>query len=334
MDVVIKNEPSHEACKPRDEHCETLYEQCEYLDEPCEPSNESPEEHVTDSCVLPAKSRTVCIVPGCSERYGRGVSFHTFPKKEDKHRWKAWVTNLRLKYEPIRTSRVCSSHFSIQNFISPTAKYLTDRIFLKRTAIPDINLPQPTSDPRKDEIAKGRAERVARRSELDYNLENTHKLICADTGDSPGRKIPNGMESEPCEANATITPTVPIKCRTVCIVPGCRERYGRGCSFHRFPKPEDKKRMQAWVTNLRLKYKPTLTSRVCSSHFSVQNFIPPFTHRVTDRKILKNTAVPDVNLPQPKSEPKKSKLAKIRAERVARRSQIDDNGRTAKCPST
>lgn len=78
------------------------------------------EKHVINTFITPERNRTVCIVPGCNQRHGRGVSFHAFPKKEDKKRLKAWVVKLRLNFEPTSTSRVCSSHFSIANFVSPS----------------------------------------------------------------------------------------------------------------------------------------------------------------------------------------------------------------------
>lgn len=36
-------------------------------------------------------SRTVCAVPGCKQRYGQNVSFHSFPKKKDRSRWNLWI---------------------------------------------------------------------------------------------------------------------------------------------------------------------------------------------------------------------------------------------------
>ncbi|XP_055544923.1 uncharacterized protein LOC129730006 [Wyeomyia smithii] len=128
-------------------------------------------------------NRTVCIVPGCNQRYGRGASFHTFPKKKDKKRMNAWVAKLRLKLEPTSTSRVCSSHFSIENFISPTSKRCTDRMILKSTAVPDINLPRPAIDPKKDKAAMDRAERADRRRERSDTQEGIRMPICMVTED-------------------------------------------------------------------------------------------------------------------------------------------------------
>lgn len=70
--------------------------------------------------ISPRPNRTVCIVPGCHQRYGRGCSFHAFPKKDDKKRYKMWLRKLGLKFEPTTTSRVCSEHFSISNFVVPS----------------------------------------------------------------------------------------------------------------------------------------------------------------------------------------------------------------------
>ncbi|XP_055626909.1 uncharacterized protein LOC129768977 isoform X2 [Toxorhynchites rutilus septentrionalis] len=95
-----------------------------------------------------------------------------FPKKEEKKRYDLWLARLRLVYEPSPTTNVCSSHFSSDNFVPPSRRRITKRVILKNTAVPDINLPQPKTDPRKEKIAKKRAERVARRSEI--KLEDNH----------------------------------------------------------------------------------------------------------------------------------------------------------------
>lgn len=83
-------------------------------------TSETCQEHVSNEADPPKKvSRMVCVVPGCSQRYAPGQSFHGFPRRSDKERWKTWVQNLRLKIEPAASARVCGSHFSIKNFVPP-----------------------------------------------------------------------------------------------------------------------------------------------------------------------------------------------------------------------
>ncbi|XP_055625861.1 uncharacterized protein LOC129768322 isoform X2 [Toxorhynchites rutilus septentrionalis] len=149
--------------EPSVEHATSVY-----ITQPCFEPDAKP---VTTVYTPPQKSRIVCIVPGCHTRYGEGCSFHCFPKKEDKKRYKLWLTKLRLKYEPSASTKVCSAHFSSENFVVPTK-------MLKSTAVPDMNLPQPKTDPKKDKIAKKRAERVARRREV--KLEETHVIETLD----------------------------------------------------------------------------------------------------------------------------------------------------------
>ncbi|XP_055542579.1 uncharacterized protein LOC129728188 [Wyeomyia smithii] len=133
-------------------------------------------------CICPSphqkKSRMVCVVPGCNQRYAAGISFHTFPERRDKGRWKAWVQALRLKKEPAPTARVCSSHFSIQNFVSPTVSRETGRMILRRSAIPDENLPQPKRDSKLIALATARSERVRRRenSKVVPELEQAEQM--------------------------------------------------------------------------------------------------------------------------------------------------------------
>ncbi|XP_055601447.1 THAP domain-containing protein 1-like [Uranotaenia lowii] len=105
---------------------------------------------------------TVCCVKNCKSRYGYGLSFHTFPSRNDKLRWKAWTRKLKLRFEPSKGTKVCSLHFSIPNFVSPTLNRITSRMILKSTAIPDINL--PGEDPASTKNTDARAERAKRRS--------------------------------------------------------------------------------------------------------------------------------------------------------------------------
>lgn len=86
----------------------------------------------TDPTTELLPNRTVCCVPGCNERYNTGISFHAFPRKNEKERYRIWTKKLRLKYEPTNTTRVCSHHFSVQNFIPP-CKYKS--IFLNEAIL-------------------------------------------------------------------------------------------------------------------------------------------------------------------------------------------------------
>ncbi|XP_058442959.1 uncharacterized protein LOC131438137 [Malaya genurostris] len=92
-------------------------------------------------------SRTMCYVPDCKNRYRPDISFHSFPKKSDKKRYMTWLQRLRIKIEPTKTARVCSSHFSAINFFPPSMNRTTQRLILRPSAIPDTNLPcVPTTE--------------------------------------------------------------------------------------------------------------------------------------------------------------------------------------------
>lgn len=71
----------------------------------------------------------------------------------------------------------------MNDFFIPATKRITDRMILKSTATPDINLPRPISDPVRVKSAMDRAERAARRSKKDDNLEDSQMSICTDTTD-------------------------------------------------------------------------------------------------------------------------------------------------------
>ncbi|XP_055633787.1 uncharacterized protein LOC129774113 [Toxorhynchites rutilus septentrionalis] len=153
-----------------------------------EPCNEPCDENIGIQSITPHSSKVVCIVPGCRTRNGQGYSFHNFPPKADRKRYKVWLTKLRLNYEPSPSSKACSLHFSITNFVVPTARRLTERMILKRTAIPDINLPKPICNTVREIAAKNRAERAARRNEfkpdLNHYMEDSQMSICDDTEDA------------------------------------------------------------------------------------------------------------------------------------------------------
>lgn len=60
---------------------------------------------------------TRCVVAGCSNTPGKGVSLHRFPK--DKALCKIWITKVRLtraKWNPSPTSVICSDHFTADDF--------------------------------------------------------------------------------------------------------------------------------------------------------------------------------------------------------------------------
>lgn len=72
-----------------------------------------------DGSYAKSRSRMMCFVPSCKQKYEPGISFHVFPARTDKKRYRTWLNHLRLKVEPLTTSRVCSLHFTIGNFIAP-----------------------------------------------------------------------------------------------------------------------------------------------------------------------------------------------------------------------
>ncbi|GBN46738.1 THAP domain-containing protein 1 [Araneus ventricosus] len=66
----------------------------------------------------------------------------------------------------------------------------------------------------------------------------------------------------------------------------CKEK---GISFHHFPL-NDKDRLKQWLVNIRRKnFKPTTYHRLCSEHFTNEDFEYQL---FTNRRGLKNTAVP------------------------------------------
>lgn len=151
----------------RQETATQTFPSCDEIDASAAP--EGSEKDSPSSSQKP--NRTVCAVPGCKSRYGRSVSFHSFPKKDDHKRWKAWLRELKLKYEPTSTARVCSLHFSVSNFISPTTSRLTDRMILKSSAVPDLNLPQPPRSATVQKLSVDRATRIASRERNKLNME-------------------------------------------------------------------------------------------------------------------------------------------------------------------
>lgn len=66
-------------------------------------------------CFIPRSNR-ICSVVGCKLRAGNSVHLHTFPK--DKHRYKEWKRVLRSAKQPSSNARVCSKHFTKNDFIT------------------------------------------------------------------------------------------------------------------------------------------------------------------------------------------------------------------------
>ncbi|XP_055639952.1 uncharacterized protein LOC129777605 [Toxorhynchites rutilus septentrionalis] len=120
------------------------------------------------------KSRIVCVVLGCKQRYRPGISFHAFPPKTDKSRYLDWIQRLRLKIEPTKTSRISSLHFTVSNFYSPTTSRATDRLILRPSAVPDLNLPQPPISEARKRLIEGRAERAANRAKVGAAMDQRH----------------------------------------------------------------------------------------------------------------------------------------------------------------
>ena len=83
--------------------------------------------------------------------------------------------------------------------------------------------------------------------------------------------------------------------RHKCIVPGCTNRPtdnkgGVRRAFHTFPQEED--RRQQWIIATKARDGLPESARVCSDHFSEEDYVQP---RLT-RWHLKKTAVPHLNL--------------------------------------
>lgn len=90
-----------------------------------------------------------CVVAGCSNIKSdeRGISIHSFPKSEKRHRlWEKQVQKTRAKWSVSnpRTTYICSAHFSPDCF-EETPQRMTDmgmevqkKRVLKPTAVPTI----------------------------------------------------------------------------------------------------------------------------------------------------------------------------------------------------
>lgn len=77
-----------------------------------------------------------------------------------------------------------------------------------------------------------------------------------------------------------------------CCVPGCNNNHNSGVGFHSFPKDVlARKKWMAKTKCFRAEFKSSF-EKVCRNHFRYDDF----TSR--QKKYLKKTAVPSVNLPK------------------------------------
>ena len=83
-----------------------------------------------------------------------------------------------------------------------------------------------------------------------------------------------------------------------CIALNCKNHTShnkkRDITFHKLPR--DEARRSEWLVNLqRIDYTPTVASRVCSEHFTVDSF-----DRTGQRVYLSKLAVPTIFIEEPK----------------------------------
>ncbi|KAL9951461.1 hypothetical protein ACROYT_G044124 [Oculina patagonica] len=94
---------------------------------------------------LRTTSMVFCAAFNCSNNSKSGVSFFTFPLK-DEQRCKEWVRLMKRKdFIPTNASRLCSAHFSVQSFEQNLtlraqlgAEFKPQRLRLKSDAVPTI----------------------------------------------------------------------------------------------------------------------------------------------------------------------------------------------------
>jgi len=86
-----------------------------------------------------------CCAFGCRSRYfsGCGKSFHRLPKETTLRQ--AWVARIsRADWCPVKTSVLCSDHFTADCFIEPAIPGFFSLRRLKPDAVPTVfNLEQP-----------------------------------------------------------------------------------------------------------------------------------------------------------------------------------------------
>lgn len=57
-----------------------------------------------------------CYVAGCRSEANHRIILHNFPQKSD-HRYKQWTQILKCKIEPTINSKVCSKHFTSEDYL-------------------------------------------------------------------------------------------------------------------------------------------------------------------------------------------------------------------------
>lgn len=92
---------------------------------------------------MPNKNGQMCVAFGCSNRVGDfGLSFHQFP--DDAIRKAQWINAVKRKdFVPSKYSKLCSKHFSEDDFISPSESFLKTKFkrrLLKLEAVPSQHL--------------------------------------------------------------------------------------------------------------------------------------------------------------------------------------------------
>ncbi|XP_044579939.1 uncharacterized protein LOC123262025 [Cotesia glomerata] len=103
------------------------------------------------------KNKTCCCVYGCNSRSSKNntIRFYNFPPANSRSviiknkfgedevidRRLAWITALKIGNKVTQSKRVCSLHFTVNDFI-PTSSANPQRSHLKNISVPSCNLPQ------------------------------------------------------------------------------------------------------------------------------------------------------------------------------------------------
>lgn len=126
-----------------------------------------------------------CIVGGCSFKRADNVSLHAFPfsRPEIFAKWEAFVFKTRKPLKLAKASRICSAHFTTDNFITNykmvekiTGQPTTSRIHLIKDAVPTI-LPRKQTVPGTDtvtpiDISPCNSTSVSNVSEQQWNIRH------------------------------------------------------------------------------------------------------------------------------------------------------------------
>ena len=132
----------------------------------------------------------VCAVVDCKNSQGSSVALFRFPNKEsDTKRFWLWVERCRrkgkgsLKWEPHRSSRMCSEHFENDSFSRPPALSSVEnlpkwRVSLCRDAVPTIFRYKTGISPRKSCKKERSVVRKRRLSEVRYQTLYMYIVIC------------------------------------------------------------------------------------------------------------------------------------------------------------